>query len=122
MSNIAIKQVEYYTEGRLVKTETDAETARAIAAYKNVYNNINSFDMVSSTLPPKHVGFTREAIVAQSRRLKIVCIKEYLPNVPETIASPRYECGILNTKTGKFESVSGIVPMLYYKLFSEHTK
>lgn len=111
------KKVSFFTDGKLVELETDVKTARAIGMYKDVYNKIQNFDISSRIIPGKHDGFVREAIVAQSRKLKIVCTKEYLPNVPEALNAARYECGILNTKTNKFEPVGGGVPQLYYKLF-----
>ncbi len=122
MSKTATREVEFYTEGELVKTVTDAETARAIGMYKDVYNKIQSFDITTCILPPKRVGFTRVAIQAKSHKLRILCIKEYLKNAPEILDGAQYECGILNMKSDKFERVDGGVPMLYYKLFSEHIK
>ena len=130
MSRPDTKEVEFITDGQTIKTVTDKETARAIGMYKDIYNKIQNFDISSRMLPSKRVGFVREVFCAQSHRLKIVCIKEYVPNVPEIVASPRYECAILNTKSDKFEMVknteierlSGGVPSLYYKLFCGRTK
>lgn len=122
MSRTATKEVEFYTEGELVKTVTDKETARAIGIYKDVYNKIESFNITSHILPAKRLGFVREAYQAKSHRLKILCFKEYLPNVPEELDAAHYECGILNTKTDKFERIDGGVQVLFYKLFRGRTK
>ena len=130
MSRRAIREVEFFTEGKLVKTVTDAETARAISFYKSVYNQITSFNIVARDLPPKREGFVRIARQAQSHSLRILCIKEYMPNVPEFMSGATYDCGILNRKTNqtalvpdyKIERHYGGVPMLYYKLFREHIK
>lgn len=126
MSKTATREVEYFDDnGQIVKTVTDAATARAIGRYKNVYNTIQSFDVaLVNNMPSKYEsqGFAREVIVAQSHRLKIVCIKDFIPNISELIVNPRYECGILNKKTNEFERVDGGVELLYYKLFRGHTK
>lgn len=122
MSRTATKEVEFYTEGKLVQTVTDAETARFIGIYKDVYNKIQSFDIKSCLLPASREGFIRQAFQAKSHRLKIVCFKEYLPNVPEEFDAAHYECGILNTKTDKFERIDGGVQVLFYNLFCGHTK
>ena len=130
MSKPAIREVEFFTDGQLVKTVTDAETARAIGTYKDVYNKIQSFDISTQSGPSNRPGFVREVYFAQSHRLKIVCIKEFLPDVPEILNGARYECGILNKKSDKlevvkkneFERFSGGVPMLYYKLFRGRIK
>ena len=122
MSRPAIRNVEFYTDGKLVKTVTDAETARAIGKYNDIYNKINSFSITATKLEPKRPGFVREAILARSHRLKIVCVKEYLPNVPEIMNGAQYQCGILNTRSNKFEQVDGGVQVLYYKLFRGWTK
>jgi len=117
-----LKQVEFYSGGELVKMVTDAETARAIGTYKDIYNKINCFIITSYMLKPRREGFVREAFIAQSHKLKIMCTKEYLPNVPQILDGARYECGILNTKSNKLEMVHGGVQVLYYNLFREHTK
>ena len=130
MSKQAIREVEFITEGEHVKTVTDAETARAIGMYKDVYNKIESFDITSTTLPAKRAGFIREAFQAKSHRLKILCFKEYLPNMPEDLDGAQYECGILNMKSNKVELVTsaaierhyGGVAMLYFNLFRGRTK
>jgi hypothetical protein len=130
MSKQATREVEFYTDGELVKTVTDKETARAIGAYKDVYNKIQSFDITSCILPGKRDGFVRHAIQAKSPKIKILCIKEYMPNMPEEFDGAQYQCGIMHTKTKQTEVVAngalerhyGGIPMLYYKLFNEHTK
>lgn len=130
MSKQTIREVEFYTEGQRVKVVTDAKTARAIGMYKDVYNKIQSFDITTKTLPAKRPGFVRVAIQAQSHWLRILCTKEYIPNVPEILNGAQYECGILNRKSDHAEMVSpgaierhyGGVPMLYWKLFRERIK
>lgn len=122
MSKHETKQVEFFIDGKLVQTDVDPETARAISKYKDVYNCVQSFEIATCNVPARRDGFIREAVQATSRKLKIVCTKEYNPNIPETVAPPRYECGILNTKSQQFEAFSGVVPMLYYKLFSGRIK
>jgi hypothetical protein len=124
MSRQAIEEVEYMEDGVLVKTVTDSKTARAIGKYKSIYHCVQSFTVTKHQLPSQYAdkGFVREAILAQSRRLKILCIKDYVPNVPEYIIDPQYQCGILNTKTKEFERVEGGVELLYYKLFRGHVK
>ena len=116
------KRVEFYDNGELIKMVTDAETARAIGQFKDICNKIHCFAITSYTLKPRREGFVREAFVAQSHKLKIMCTKEYLPNVPQILNGARYECGILNTKSNKLEMVHGGVQVLYYNLFREHTK
>lgn len=126
MSRQATREVEFYTEGKLVKTVTDAETARAIGCYKDVYNKITRFDITACPMPAKRDGFTRIVIQAQSHGLRILCSKEYIPNVPEILDGAQYECVILNRKNNTVDTVPnnvierhyGGVPMLYYKLFS----
>lgn len=124
MSRHAIEEVEYMEDGVLVKTVTDSKTARAIGKYKNIYQCVQSFTVTKHQLTSQYAdkGFVREAILAQSRRLKILCIKDYVPNVPEYIIDPQYQCGILNKKTNKVERVEGGVELLYYKLFRGHVK
>ena len=117
-----LKRVEFYDNGELIKMVTDAETARAIGQFKDIRNKIHCFAIASYTLKPRREGFVREAFVAQSHKLKIMCTKEYLPNVPQILNGARYECGILNTKSNKLEMVHGGVQVLYYNLFREHTK
>ena len=117
-----LKNVEFYSDGELIKMVTDAETARAIGMYNDVYNKIQYFTITSQTMKPRREGFVREAFIAQSHRLKIMCTKEYLPNVPQILNGAQYECGILNTKSNKFEMVGGGVQVLYYNLFRERTK
>jgi len=122
MSRQAVREVEFYTEGKLVKTVTDAKTAQAIGMYKDIYNKVQYFQVTLHKLTPRRIGFVREVIVAESHRLKIYCTKEYLPDVPEVLSGVQYDCGILNKKTEKIEQVGGGVPLLYYKLFREHVK
>ena len=122
MSNSKEKAVQFYTEGELVETVTDPATARLIGIYKDVYNKIDSFKITSRILIPKRTGFTRKAIQAQSTRLRILCTKEYIPNVPEVMDGAVYECGILNLKTHAYQAIDNGVQTLFYKLFSEHVK
>ena len=122
MSNSKEKAVQFYTEGELVETVTDPATARLIGIYKDVYNKIGSFKITSRILMPKRTGFTRKAIQAQSTRLRILCTKEYIPNVPEVMDGAVYECGILNLKTNVYQPIDNGVQTLFYKLFSEHVK
>ena len=122
MSNSKEKAVQFYTEGELVETVTDPATARLIGIYKDVYNKIDSFKITSRILIPKRTGFTRKAIQAQSTRLRILCTKEYIPNVPEVMDGAIYECGILNLKTNVYQAIDNGVQTLFYKLFSEHVK
>lgn len=125
MSKTATKEVEYVSDGQTIKATVDKKTAAAIGQYKSVYNAIQSFDItLCNDMPSKYqnAGFKREVIVAQSRRLKIVCIKDFAPNVPESVIAPYYECGIMNIKTKDYEAVNGIVPMLYYKLLRGRAK
>ena len=122
MSKQAIRHVEFYSGGKLIKTTTDAETARAIGMYKDVYNKIEHFEITSRILIPKRSGFVRKAFQAQSPRLRIICIKEYLPNVPEILQGATYECGIINKKTQEYQIVQGGVETLYYELFNEHIR
>ena len=131
MSRPAKREVSFYTEGMLVETITDYETAKAIRQYKSVYNQIGSYKIASTFLnSPTDDRFVYEAIQAQSRRLRILCIKKYIPNVPESCDGATYECGIFHLKSKTKELVKkdpvaryyGGVPMLYYKLFREHMK
>lgn len=122
MSRQSLRNVEFYTEGKLVKTVTDTETARAIEAYKKVYNTIDKFHITSRTIPAERDDFVQTAILAQSGDLQIICVKEYLPDVPEIIDGAQYSCGISNSKGGKFKNIGGGVPVLYYKLFHGRTK
>ena len=122
MSTQKTKTVEFISDGKLVRQTVDAETARAIGMYKSVYNIIQSFDIVYRKITPKRAGFVREAYQAESPRLKIICTCEYLPDAPDGVDNTHYECGILNTKTNSYESVGGIVPSLYYKLFRGRAK
>lgn len=124
MSRYAMEEVEYMEDGVLVKTVTDAKTARAIGRYKNIYHCAQSFSVTTYQLPSQLAdqGFVREAILAQSRKLKILCLKDYLPNVPEYICDPHYQCGILNKKTQEFERIVSGVDILYYKLFRGRIK
>lgn len=131
MSKPAKREVSFYTEGMLVETVTDRETARAIRQYKSVYNQIDSYSIASTFLNYNNKdGFVYKAIQAQSRRLRILCIKKYIPNVPETCDDATYECAIFHRKNQTKELIQntaiekyyGGVPMLYYKLFSEHIK
>ena len=122
MSKTETVNVEFYDNGKLVKTMTDIQTARAINKYNEVYNKIQYFDIQSGTVPAKHNGFVCQTFVAKHGDTKIVCAKEFLPNVPEILSCAQYKCGVKNTKDGKFENVGGGVQVLYYKLFSGHTK
>lgn len=122
MSKPALREVEYVTEGRLVRTITDAETARAIGMYKDTCNKIHSFNISAHTLPAKNEGFVCEALVADSRTIQIICFKEYKPNIPEIVCRPMYQCGILNKKSREIQSVSNAIPELYFKLLREHVK
>ena len=122
MSRQAVREVEYIEDGKLVKTVTDATTARAIGRYKDVYNKIESFNISAHLLPSKLQGYVRDVLIARSRRLRIVCIKEHPQNISEKHIDSKYECGILNTKTNEFERVEGGVELLYYKLFRGHVK
>lgn len=124
MSRPAIEEVEYMEDGVLVKTITDSKTARAIGRYNNIYHCVQSFTVTKHQLPSQYAdkGFVREAIMAQSRRLKILCLKDFVPNVSEDIIDPQYQCGILNKKTNEVERVEGGVELLYYKLFRGRVK
>lgn len=122
MSRQATREVTFISEGKIIQTVTDAKTARAIGKYKDVYNKIERFKITSNIVPGKIDGFLREEIIARSPRLKIVCIKEYIPNVPEILDSATYKCGILNTKNKKFDIFDGGLPMLYYKLLHGRAK
>lgn len=122
MSKQAVKEVEFFADGELIRTTTDPETARDIGMYKDIYNKIEHFTITSRILTPKRAGFVRKAIQAQSHRLRIVCIKEYLPNVPEILDASECECGILNRKTQEYHEVKGGVQDLYYNLFNGRIK
>ena len=81
MSKPAKREVSFYTEGMLVETVTDRETARAIRQYKSVYNQINSYSISSTFLNYNNKdGFVYKAIQAQSRRLRILCFLRGLIN------------------------------------------
>ena len=125
MSKPATKEVEYMSEGQLIKATVDKKTAADIGQYKSIYNCVQSFEvgLVDNT-PSKYKdqGFLREILVAESPRLKIVCIKDFYPNVSELYISPRYECGIVNKKTNDFKRVTSGVDSLYYKLFRDRVK
>ena len=116
------RRVEFYSEGKKIVAEADIKTARAIDVYKMVYNKVHDFDIKTRTIDGTHDGCVRDAIYAQSSKLKIVCTKEYVPNVPEIVCAPRYTCGIANIRDNKFEFVPITVSVLYYKLFSERIK
>ena len=122
MSKQKTKTVKFISDGELIQKTVDADTAQFIATYKNVYHNIQNFDIAHRRIKAKRPGFIREAYQAESSRLKIICTCEYLPDVPEELDSVRYECGILNIKSNEFETVGGIVPSLYYKLFRGRVK
>ena len=122
MKKEELRNVQFYTEGKLVQTTTDVDTARAIGTYKDTYNKIEHFEIVTRTVDGRQPGFIREEFLARTHKMTIVCFKEYLPNVPELLDGAQYQCGIRNTKSDKFEVFSGTIPMLYYKLFREHVK
>ena len=119
MSRQATRQVTYYSDGKPVTKVVDKETAQDIGLYNNVYHQIASYDIKSCTLPSKLDYFVREVLQAQTQRLRIVSIKEYIPNVPEELDSAHYQCGVLNKKTQEYRSISGTVAMLFFKLFNE---
>ena len=122
MKKEELREVEFFSEGKLIKTLADAETARAIGMYKDVYNKIAHFEIVTRTVDGRQHGFIREEFLARTHKMTIVAFKEYIPNVPEILSGTQYQCGIRNTKSQKFEVFSGTIPMLYYKLFRERTK
>ena len=122
MTRITMKPVEYICDGKKIKTVTDAETAHAIDVYNTVYNNIQNFKVSVHIVKSKHPECVCDAIVAKSDKMQIACIKEYVPNIPECLASAQYKCGILDTTTNKFEPVIGGVQILYYKLLCGRIK
>ncbi len=122
MKQPVTRKVEFYTNGKKVVIEADLKTARAIDVYKMVYNKVQNFDIKTRTFPGTHDGCICDVILAQSRKFKIVCTKEYIPNVPEIISAPQYTCGIANTRDNKFVNVPCGVSVLYYELFRGRVK
>ena len=116
------RKVEFYADGKKITAEADLKTARAIDVYKIVYNKIKNFDIKARTIPGTHDGWMREIIFAKSHKIKIVCTKEFMPDVPEIICNPRYTCGIANANNNKFVPVPGGVSVLYYELFNGRIK
>lgn len=116
------QKVWYYDHnGERVEKEVDIKTKDAINKYyKSVYNEIKNYDIDSGFIRPRSnaTGFVRRAIVAKSPDKTIVCTKEYIKNVPPEIDNAKYECGILDKKTGEFQEFSGGVPVLFYKFLN----
>ena len=127
MSKTSIREVDFYdAKGNLVKTVTDAETARQIGQYKDTYNKIKSFVIMSYTVQTKQIlvnsKFDCNTLVARSPRMQIMCIKEYMSGMPEFMNGAQYACRITNVKTGKHEDLTGGVAALYYDLFRGRVK
>ena len=123
MSKETTKEITYHDHTGAKQTCTvDAETAQDISQYKDVYNKIRYFFITEMDLEPRSPGWARKMFIAQSRRLEIRAIKEYLPGVSENIIDhPSYIASVRNTKSQEEPKflLYGIVPILYYNLFEK---
>lgn len=106
------------SNGELVTVTTDIDTAKAIKEYKGIYNQIQYYNITSQTLNNPMTGQICEIYQAQSKKMKIVCMKKYIP----LIGDESYECGIVRKKHAKPELVFGGVELLYYKLLHGRAK
>ena len=76
MSKTAQKLVAFYDyDDNYIETVTDAETKKHIDDYKSVYNQISSFKIAPVSIRPSRVGFTCDAIQAQSTNMRILCLR-----------------------------------------------
>lgn len=123
MSKETTKEITYHDHTGAKQTCTvDTETAQDISQYKDVYNKIQYFFITEMDLEPRSPGWVRKMFIAQSRRLEIRAIKEYLPGVSEDILDhASYVASVRNTKSQEEPKILpyGIVPILYYKLFEK---
>ncbi|MBP5363957.1 MAG: hypothetical protein J6Y49_01240 [Alphaproteobacteria bacterium] len=123
MSKETTKEITYHDHnGVKRKCIVDAETAQNIGQYKDIYNKIQYFFITEMDLEPRSVGWARKMYIAQSHKLEIRAIKEYLPGVSEDILDhASYVASIRNTKSQEEPKflLYGIVPILYYNLFEK---
>ena len=120
MTDIKTKKVKYHEpDGKKQECIVDIETAKDISQYNDIYNKIQYFFVSEMDLEPRSPGWARKMFIAQSPRLEIRAIKEYLPGISEDILDhPSYVASIRNTKSQEEPRflLYGIVPILYYKL------
>ncbi len=121
MSEQATKTATYpdLENGQMITIITDKETAKAIHEYNSICNQIQSFKIDSQVITGLS-GQICEIYKAQSPKLKIWCIRKYLPLIDDDV----YECRIerKNDKANKDpELILGGVEYLYYKLLSKNS-
>ena len=122
MSKQTACSVQFMEDGRLVKTVVPKETEKAINDYNKVYENINQYKIRTFRTPSKHQEHVCDVVIAQSSEQRIVCIKDFVPNISERIIEPQYQCGILKIGTNDVEHIEGGVELLYYKLLHGRAK